>query len=428
MRSRKIREISQQDNVNAAAKIWIMDDGTIFKEYVIRNNTYHKNVRNLLRIAHRSDMYSLSEIAMPIHIYAKGLSIRGYSMPYCQGTPIGQYLADPDIDPSTQLRCLVHLGKVIHQLPNDIFIGDLHGDNVLVEHNGDIHIIDIDGFSTSECGITCPLTANAIAGDIPRIEKYYHRSGKFRISRDSDIFCFYLLLLGWLSKENTFRWSRSELSDYLEYLKSIGFPDSIYNKIHRLYSEKPNVIDMGSLRNLSLDLIDLCNYSAYITTQQKRIIVKEREKMSLRDRVNQLDQPGTFEGRANEIAEREAAGIISRIEDSIKRTQYEVSWGKKRVRERMYTSIDYCVGNRNHYSDSPRYYGGSVSCYFVNNEHEARYLINAIKSRLEKEGCVCKVESSSDTYSNGIGFWGSLFKGFTTRYTYNISCIFEWRK
>ena len=149
--------------------------------------------------------------------------------------------------------------------------------------------------------------------------------------------------------------------------------------------------------------------------------------MSLRDRVNQLDKPETFEERANKVAEKEVASIIRMIEDKIKRKQYNIVNGKKQVRQPMYTRICYSVGQEGYYADSPHYYGGSSSFYEVNNAAEARYLINSIKTGLEKEGCVCTVESSSDTFSNGIGFWDSIFKGSTTRYRYSISCIFEWR-
>lgn len=417
-------EISQQGNVNAITRIWIEPHETVYKEYVLRNNIYRKNVHNLLKISSRSAMYSIPEIAMPISIYKKGLHIQGYTMKHYSGISIRDFLTDECVDSTMQLRCLIKLGSVICQLPEDIFIGDLHGENVLVEEDGNIHIIDIDGFSTSRCEITCPLSVQI--NSIPKNKKYFHCNGKFKISRESDIFCFYLLFLTWLSKEDAFRWSKFKISEYLAYLEYLDFPKSICSKIYNLYSEKRNNIDIDELHSCSNEIINKHGCTATLNIYQVTINVKEKQKMSLRDRVKELDTPESFEDRANKVAEAEVASMIRMIEDKIKKKQYDTLKRKKQVQQFMYTDICYSVGNDVHYSDSPHYYGGSSSSYTVNNEREAWYLINAIKSRLEKEGCVCKVESRSYTSSNGIGFLDSIFKGSTTRYTYSISCIFEW--
>ena len=420
---KKICEISQQGNVNAISRIWIEPHETVYKEYVLRNNMYRKNVRNLLKITSRSAMYLIPEIAMPISIYKKGLHIQGYTMKHYSGISIRDFLTDEYVDSTTQLRCLIKLGSVICQLPEDIFIGDLHGENVLVEENGNIHIIDIDGFSTKKCEITCPLSA---VNNIPKIRKYFHRNGKIKISRESDVFCFYLLFLSWLSKEDVFRWNTIEIEEYLYYLERINFPKAICDEIYNLLTKNNNKIDVNALYRCSFEIIEKLADAATFNIYQATKNVKEKQKMSLRDRVNELDTPESFEDRADKIAEKEVASMIRSIEDNIKRKQYNMVGGKKQVQQRMYADICYSVGNDVHYSDSPHYFGGSSRCYQVNYEYEAQYLINAIKSRLEKEGCVCKVDSESRTSTNGIGFWDFLFKGSTTRYRYSIFCIFEW--
>lgn len=148
--------------------------------------------------------------------------------------------------------------------------------------------------------------------------------------------------------------------------------------------------------------------------------------MTLKERVNQLDSPETFEERAQIVAERECQWIINSIENTIKSKQYEIKKGIKQVKGHMYSDIYYHVGRDYHYSDSPHYFSGSDSIYLVNNKTEAEYFVNTIVNRLETEGCVCKVELRTRKSSNGIGFWDSIFKGSTTTYIYNISYVFQW--
>ena len=93
----------------------------------------------------------------------------------------------------------------------------------------------------------------------------------------------------------------------------------------------------------------------------------------------------------------------------------------------MYLRIFYRVGRNYYYPDSPHYVSNSDHCaYYVNNKDEAEYFINIIVNKLEAEGFVCKVESTTRKSSNGIGFWDSILKGSTITYMYYISWVFDW--
>lgn len=420
-----MNEISQQDNWNANARLWIQEDNTVFKQYIKYNRITCKNIKNLLKLSKNITLYSINEIAMPIQIYRNGIRICGYTMPYCKGKPLEDVLMSSEIDAKKQLICLMNLGKVICNLPANVYIGDLHGHNVLVEENADIHIIDIDGFSIQGSEITCPISKKMEIGSIGKIKKYRHRNGRFKISRDSDIFCFYMLMLSWLSKVDAFQFDKGETFLYLEYLEGLGFPQKVINSIHKLFSNKSNSIEMNAFFQIDLEKMVQYDYNSFVNFQQLTS-GEGRRYMTLRERVNQLDSPETFEERAQIVAERECKIIIDSIENTIKSKQYKIEKGIKQVKGHMYPSIYYYVGQDYHYSDSPHYFSGSDRSYSVNNKTEAEYFVNTIVNRLETEGCVCKVELRTRKSSNGIGFWDSIFKGSTTTYIYNISYVFQW--
>lgn len=423
-------EISQQDNWNANARLWIQSDNTVFKQYIKWNRTTRKNINTLLEVSQNKTLYAFPEIVMPINIYRTKKGICGYTMPYCEGISMEEFLVSPLVDIKAQLFSLISLANVIRKLPERVYIGDLHGANVLVEKNGKIHIIDIDGFSIQGCEISCPFSQKVKEKGIEKLKKYQHWNGKFKISRNSDIFCFYMLVLKWISKVDVFQFEKIEIYLYLQYLEQMEFPIGIINSIYNLYSNKRNSIEIDDFYQIDLEKLEQYRYVAFVNSKENQITVKIREEMkylSLKDRVNELDKHETFEERAQIVSERECKNIIKRIEIIIKSKQYEIVKGTKQVIISLYKDICYSVGNNNYYADSPHYYGGSDSGYWVNNEFEAKYLINAIVERLEKEGCICKVNSRSSTHSNGIGFWDSIFKGSTTTYRFCISCIFQWR-
>lgn len=156
-------------------------------------------------------LYSFPEIVMPINIYRNKKGICGYTMPYCEGISMEEFLVSPLVDIKAQLFSLISLANVIRKLPEKVYIGDLHGANVLVEKNGKIHIIDIDGFSIQGCEITCPFSQKVKEKGIEKLNKYQHWNGEFKISRNSDIFCFYMLVLKWISKVDVIQFEKIEI-------------------------------------------------------------------------------------------------------------------------------------------------------------------------------------------------------------------------
>ena len=429
-----MNEISQQDNWNANARLWIQEDNTVFKQYIKYNRITCKNIKNLLKLSKNITLYSINEIVMPIQIYRNGKRICGYTMPYCKGKPLEDVLMSSEIDAKKQLICLMNLGKVICNLPVNVYIGDLHGHNVLAEENADIHSIDIDGFSIQGSEITCPISKKMEIESIGKIKKYRHKSGRFKISRDSDIFCFYMLMLSWLSKVDAFQFNKGETFLYLEYLEGLGFPQKVINSIHKLYSDKSNSIEMNAFFQIDLEKMVQYDYNSFINFQQLTS-GEGRRCMTLKERVNQLEMQldasetfEKFEERAQIVAEKECETIINRIENAIKSRSYEViRKGRKQIKGDMFHHIFYRVGRNYHYSDSPHYVSNSDHAYYVNDKAEAEYFVNTIVNKLETEGCVCKVELRTRKVSNGIGFWNSILKGSTITYMYHISYVFQWK-
>ena len=151
-------EISQENNPNATAHLYIQESGLVYKEYFDFNELTRKNIENLLVIARSSQMKAIEELAFPQEIVEKEGRVIGYTMPYCPGRQLLDYINDENISFDAKLSCFAQLAHVIAQLPGNIYIGDLHMKNVIVDKAGKIHVIDLDGFSVEEANLlSCPM-------------------------------------------------------------------------------------------------------------------------------------------------------------------------------------------------------------------------------------------------------------------------------
>lgn len=259
-------EISQEGNQNATTRLWVQDDGTVYKQYVIYNDITKKNIDNLLRIANSKPLRNLQELSFPIAIYSNQGRIDGYVMEYHNMQHLGHYLNERNHN--IVLRAFRQLADLTNRLPKNVYIGDLHSGNVLVGDDT-IRLIDIDGFSLKYGHkISCPLKV-FLNHSVFSHKKYHDSKGRFLISRDSDIACVLWLFLTYLMEADPFQYTEAELKSYLTFLTKLGLPKDLYEMIMRMMSPKPNYLIPAAFEMLPIDMLSQCSYRCYIDNNLK---------------------------------------------------------------------------------------------------------------------------------------------------------------
>ena len=157
-----------------------------------------------------------------------------------------------------KLIVFAKLASVINKLPQGVYIGDLHVNNVLVDSDYEIHLIDIDGFST-ENGETLSVPL-----PLPNIrQKYYNKLGEPIISRNSDIYCIYRMFIDWIGSgfnllEGKYR------KNYLSYLHKIEGGELLTHQLRRLYHRTENIVSSEDFLQIDVTRIFADNYPAQI--------------------------------------------------------------------------------------------------------------------------------------------------------------------
>lgn len=261
-------EISQEDNLNATSKLWIQNNGTVFKQYIIYNELTEKNIDNLLQIASYKKLKRISELSMPLAIYENNGKVEGYLMKYHSMNPLSYYFDKREH--SVVFMVFQHLAALINKLPKDVFIGDLHAGNILASKEN-IRVIDIDGFSLKHGHkISCPLKWYS-EHSIFYHKKYRDSKGDFAISRDSDIACFLWLFLNYLMKVNPFSYTENELRNYMEFLKERGLPRDLYEMIICMMSPKHNYLIPKAFEAVPTQILSDCSYKDFIISSMKHV-------------------------------------------------------------------------------------------------------------------------------------------------------------
>lgn len=248
-------EIPQQNNPNANARLFIVEcRHRVAKIYNgLKNETENgekitftpdveKNIENLIKISELLSTDLFPQIALPTALISFCGQTVGYEMPYIPSVDLATALADPRYSHKKKVGWFNQLSDIILSLPDGVFVGDLHSQNVLIRDNGTIALIDVDGFSLASNNLlTCPAM---YIEDLP--PKYYDTYGCLKISRETDILCLFRMFFRYLFEEQDIasfspRW-RARLPEYLE---KRGMPSDLIAAVSTLFSEEENFIQPG---------------------------------------------------------------------------------------------------------------------------------------------------------------------------------------
>lgn len=241
-------EIPQESNLNANARLFRLESRPCVAKIYDTDNSIptvsdpRKNIDNLLAICQLTSAAAQPHIAFPTALISLCGQIVGYEMPYVSGVALGNALTDPQYSHYQIIDWFNQLTDAILSLPNGVYIGDLHPQNVLIREDNTIVLIDIDGFSVDTGHqMTCPAT---FLEHLPA--KYYDDRGQLRISRDTDILCLFLIFFLYLfDGQDVFSFPeawREQLSVYFEKRTS---DSSLASSVAALFSNCPNFLQRG---------------------------------------------------------------------------------------------------------------------------------------------------------------------------------------
>ncbi len=255
-------EISQALNPGACSRLFVTNDrthviklfdGTVEKsregQYSISyKGNGGKNLYNMQLIGERLTSSDYPFLSLPEKmIYYKNCLV-GYIMPFFEGQELCAALADPKHSYSEKIDYFNSLASIILLLPEDVFVGDLHSHNVIVQENGNVVLVDVDGFSIKGGWMqTVPLP---YCPNLP--SKYFSSEGKIHISRNTDILCLFRLLFLFLFKgRDILRLPKHWIHELPAFFSQIGMSSQFVAAVESLFSEEDNLLSNNLFSDLS---------------------------------------------------------------------------------------------------------------------------------------------------------------------------------
>lgn len=218
-----------------------------------------------------------NSFVIPDNLVAIKGEIMGFTMPKIKGENLSVILNSSNIDYKDKIYYLKVIGDILNKLDNireytelkDIFVGDLQECNFVVKpYSKDLYVIDLD--SCKICNnIASPgryLTKGALLNSSKY--KYCIKEDESSLAyvvpnRNSDLYCYNVMVLNYLYGSNINHVSLVEFYDYLNYLEYIGIDRGLLDKFYCLVSYGDNYNINSYLDTLTSENIVRSNGRVY---------------------------------------------------------------------------------------------------------------------------------------------------------------------
>lgn len=257
------------DIVNCESSLFLIqiDNKTqLLKKFNI-NILYSELDNKLLTIGSLMDTASAFDerFILPQKIATIDDDVIGYLMNYIDNYNLGDLLKDPSIATSRKKGWLKEVGNILQfteKLRNKypelskFYIGDLHVNNFM--YNKKTKCLNVGDLDSCRIGKNIPSASLYMSTN----SKVFFASDKYPINRfginipnrNSDIYCYIIMILNFLYGGHVQKMNLKEYYDYLQYMKENGMSNELLDIFAKIYQPGDNINPVELIDNIPDDI------------------------------------------------------------------------------------------------------------------------------------------------------------------------------
>lgn len=234
---------------------WEKTNKLIKKFYVTEGSFFRNKLETIKLLLQFKNTINIPQLVFPESLVIVDNEIIGYSMELVKSINLEIALLSDEISIERKIKYLYQIGEILDKMEQvrkytplkQFFLNDVHENNFIIDINTDnVRVIDLDSCKIDN---NIPLTigsrylqSDTIITKIPKYkqDKNFVYGCSFIPSRDTDLYCYIIMILNFLYGGEIEKLSIEELYDYLEYLSSIGASKQLINSFKKILSSETN--------------------------------------------------------------------------------------------------------------------------------------------------------------------------------------------
>ena len=261
---RKLKELQIESGVLNTEALMLVLKRKSFPDKVVRVFKYldaqedpdimAKKTYVVTTLNNNNPYQKIEELVIPDSIIYVDNLIAGFGVPLIENhRNLGVIIQNPSVSLEEKISYLQQLGNLIDKVQrvevtkNRFQFGDLNEFNFIIDENNTVKAIDLD---SAYLGIGEPLDMAyyLLRNDYITSFTKENNSNKYKVTDngiiipndDTDLYCYNMIILKALSKENIYKQDINTYYQYLEYLRMLGLPDDLIESFNNIYIPKEN--------------------------------------------------------------------------------------------------------------------------------------------------------------------------------------------
>ena len=287
---RKLKELNIESGVLNTEALMLVLKRKSFPDKVVRVFKYldaqedpdvmAKKVYVVTTLNTNNPYKEIEELIIPDSIIYVDNLIAGFGVPLIKNHKnFGAIIQNPNISLKDKIPYLQQLGSLIDKVQrvevskNRFQFGDLNEFNFIIDENDVVKAIDLD---SAYLGVGEPLDMAyyLLRNDYITTFIKQHNSNKYKVTDngiiipndDTDLYCYNMIILKALSRENIYKQDINTYYQYLEYLRLLGLPNDLIESFNNIYIPKENSNPKDILDQVDPSLEEKLDFKEFIKT------------------------------------------------------------------------------------------------------------------------------------------------------------------
>lgn len=249
----EIESMKHLSIVSSEGDIYLYQNKIIKRIRRINGDYFSNKLFTIHALADNEHLKEIEELVLPKKLITMDKVAVGYQMPYIEGPTLEECLKSSEFDIDFKIDLLMQVGTILEKMKNlrekydmlDFFLNDLHECNFVLDiHTGLLHVVDLDS-----CSINGNLKFGAkylsFLTPLSNFSKYknvetFSCGADFIPSKDTDYYCYAIILLNFLSGINFSKLSLKDAYEYFNYLSSLKISKELVDGLAKIYSSDAN--------------------------------------------------------------------------------------------------------------------------------------------------------------------------------------------
>jgi len=276
-------ELFNLDDVNTEGKIYKLSyQGTekLLKKLYVNDGIVLAKKLFTIEVLNSNELPKY--FVIPDSLVSVNNTVVGFTIPYIDGITLKSLLYNDNYPNEIKISYLKKIGSILDDMigiRNNTFLrhfylNDIHESNFMVDYNsGELCVIDLDGCKIN-ASFSFPsryLTKNGLFNNVNKynIEPDLRHGAFVMANRDSDLYCYIIIILNYLYNGLINNMKITEYYDYLNYLRDIGVNKELIDSFYRVVSYGENINPMDYLDSLTDEQICRAKQNVYKIVKKK---------------------------------------------------------------------------------------------------------------------------------------------------------------